>query len=172
MRRVLIPIAVVLGIIAGTIAAAASPTRPPDRPLPRPRPLPVTSSIPHPSTTTTTLAPVTTTAPTTTSTTRPAAPARITTTTSPVACPAADIIRATWPADAADQAIRIAYRESRCLGWPVSPTNCRGLFQLYSGWDALYRELGLDPANWADPWTNSTVAAEIYRRSGWGPWAL
>lgn len=172
MRRVWIFLAIVAGIIVGTITAVAAP---PDLPntTPRPRPVPVTSTPgPSTTTTTTTVPPTTTTVPTP-STTRPAAPVQVTPSApTTVPCPAADIIRATWPADAADRAIQIAYRESRCLGSPVSPTNCRGLFQLYSGWDALYRELGLDPANWADPWTNSTVAAEIYRRAGWGPWAL
>lgn len=165
MRRVLSVLAFLLGV--ALLSLLASSCSPPERPLAHSPPI---SS----STSTTSTSSSTTTSTSTTSTTIPTPPTSppAPRTTSSALCPAAETIAQTWPPEAVARAIEIAYRESRCLGYPVSSTGCRGLFQLYRGWDALYIELGLDPANWADPWTNSTVAAEIYRRSGWNPWHL
>ena len=84
------------------------------------------------------------------------------------------IIRAVWPSDLADEAVRIATRESNLVP-TVRNSCCFGLFQIYFGanrssltaWSissasALY-----------DPEVNAFAAYAMYLRAGgWGPWGM
>ncbi|MGE0139336.1 MAG: LysM peptidoglycan-binding domain-containing protein [Ilumatobacteraceae bacterium] len=122
----------------------------------------------------------TTTARTSTNTTKPtvttAAPT--TTVTIPRRTYTADeveaIIRAAWPDDLEDEAIRIARRESN-LQPTAHNSCCYGLFQIYfnvhKGW---LKALGItSPQQLMDPEIAAHAAYALYQRNGgWGPWAL
>jgi len=128
----------------------------------------------------------TTTSTTTTSTTSTSSSTSTTTTTTTVApiqrpanlttgageCALAELIHQYFdPYGEGAWAVQIAYRESRCQPDARSSTNCLGTFQVCSPLhDQIYRDLGLDPANWSDAETNIKVAAELYRRAGKQPW--
>lgn len=84
-----------------------------------------------------------------------------------------EIIRAVWPDDSEEHALRIAYRESR---WVPTVRNacCYGLFQIhYAAHRAWLATFGVtSPAQLLDATTNATVALALYRAAGWGPWQL
>jgi len=82
------------------------------------------------------------------------------------------IIRAVWPDNLEDEAIRIATRESNLV---PSARNfcCIGLFQIY--WNVHQRWLtaaGITSAAMLkDPQVNAYAAYLMYQRAGgWGPW--
>ena len=129
----------------------------------------------------TTAAPATTALPTTAPATT-AAP----TTTTPVQLPTAPsraeaeaIIREVWPAELADEAVRIAIRESR-LWAHAENWCCVGLFQIY--WEVHDVWLGsvgvTERVQLFDARTNVVAAYALYQRAeaaygdGWSPWAL
>ena len=140
----------------------------------------------------TTAAPATTNAPATGSPPAPVADesptttAAATTTATPVRLPTAPsrdtaeaIIREIWPAELADEAVRIAIRESN-LWANAQNWCCVGLFQIY--WevhDSWLDDLGItDRAQLFDARTNVRAAYALYQRAevaygdGWSPWAL
>jgi len=119
----------------------------------------------------TTAAPATTAAPTTTTPVRlPTAPSR---------AEAEAIIREVWPAELADEAVRIAIRESN-LWANAQNWCCVGLFQIY--WevhDAWLGSVGVtERVQLFDARTNVVAAYALYQRAeaaygdGWSPWAL
>lgn len=79
-----------------------------------------------------------------------------------------DMIRAVWPPEFADRAVRIAYRESRFQPH-VRTWCCYGIFQIHR--QHLAR-LGLTSVDQLyDPLTNVVAAYHLYQLDGWGPWA-
>ncbi len=124
----------------------------------------VTTAKPAP----TTAAPTTTKPPTTT------APPTTTPKTNWTRAEVEAIIRATWPDDLENEAVRIATRESN-----LTPTAknfcCYGLFQIYfdvhKSWLA---QMGITSAQQLlDPRINAYAAVALYNRAaGWGPWKL
>jgi len=125
---------------------------------------PATTAVP-------TTAPATTAAPTTTTPVRlPTAPSR---------AEAEAIIREVWPAELADEAVRIAIRESN-LWANAQNWCCVGLFQIY--WevhDAWLGSVGVtERVQLFDARTNVVAAYALYQRAeaaygdGWSPWAL
>ena len=130
-----------------------------------------TKSTGPPSTT----APATTAAPSppktqaTTTTTAAAAPAPPANTYSKAEVEA--IIRSIWPADQADQAVRIAKRESNLVP-TVRNWCCYGLFQIYFKMNQpTLAAIGVtSPDQLYDPRVNAEAAYAIYQRSGWAPW--
>jgi len=125
---------------------------------------PATTAVP-------TTAPATTAAPTTTTPVRlPTAPSR---------AEAEAIIREVWPAELADEAVRIAIRESN-LWANAQNWCCVGLFQIY--WevhDAWLGSVGVtERVQLFDARTNAVAAYALYQRAeaaygdGWSPWAL
>lgn len=125
---------------------------------------PATTAVP-------TSAPATTAAPTTTTPVRlPTAPSR---------AEAEAIIREVWPAELADEAVRIAIRESN-LWANAQNWCCVGLFQIY--WevhDAWLGSVGVtERVQLFDARTNVVAAYALYQRAeaaygdGWSPWAL
>lgn len=83
------------------------------------------------------------------------------------------IIRDVWPDDIEDQALAIAFRESRLV--PTARNSCCfGLFQIHyaahRGWLAQFGVTS--PTDLLDPSTNAVVAFALYQAAGWGPWAL
>jgi Putative peptidoglycan binding domain/Transglycosylase SLT domain len=87
-----------------------------------------------------------------------------------------DMIRAIWPDDLEDRALRIAYRESRYDPSVTSSTGCcRGVFQIHwpvhKSW--LIEQGVTSPDQLFDAETNIRMAYVLYQRSGgWGPWSL
>lgn len=84
------------------------------------------------------------------------------------------IIRAVWPDELEDRAVRIAMRESRLVP-TVRNACCFGLFQIH--WLAhrswLTSDFGVTrPEQLYDPTLNATVALALYEAAGWGPWSL
>ena len=101
--------------------------------------------------------------------TRPATPAPPANTYSKADVEA--IIRSIWPADQADQAVRIAKRESNLVP-TVRNWCCYGLFQIYFKMNqpALASVGVTAPEQLYDPRVNAEAAYAIYQRSGWAPW--
>lgn len=100
----------------------------------------------------------------------------------PIAEPVGDtesIIRAVWPDELEDKAVRIAKRESGPdLVVTAHNSCCFGLFQVYfrvhRAWLADYGVF--QPSDLYDPFVNATVAYVLYQRAlaaygnGWQPW--
>lgn len=87
-------------------------------------------------------------------------------------CAHADLIRSIW-GDAAEWAIGIAMRESRCSPGEVSPTGCMGLFQVCLPLhNHRFIAVGCDPSQWADPTCNVKAAYRLYQENGTDPWAF
>jgi LysM repeat protein len=125
---------------------------------------------PPPTPTTTVRPPTTTRAVRSTSPGAPApAPARAPVTADQVVA----MIREIWPAELADRAIAIAYRESRHRPEAYNGRCCYGVFQIYwnvhRSWMAAH---GVTSVNQLyDARTNILMAYQIYQRAGgWGPW--
>lgn len=83
-----------------------------------------------------------------------------------------DIIRAVWPDNLEDRAVRIAYRESRLTNH-VRTWCCFGLMQIHK---IHLRWLGPLLGIWTveqlyDPWLNAQAGYALYQRDGWSPWA-
>lgn len=84
------------------------------------------------------------------------------------------IIRAVWPGDLADEAVRIATRESNLVP-TVRNSCCFGLFQIYFGANrASLTAWGISSASALyDPEVNAFAAYAMYLRAGgWGPWGM
>jgi hypothetical protein len=125
----------------------------------------------------TTAAPKPTTPPTTKApaTTAPKATAPPTTAAPPVnhysAAEVETIIRSVFPADQADEAVRVASRESHLV-----PTArnwcCYGLFQIYfKANQSTLAAIGITSAEQLfDPTLNAEAAYMLYQRNGWAPW--
>jgi hypothetical protein len=81
------------------------------------------------------------------------------------------IIRSIWPADQADEAVRIARRESNLVP-TVRNWCCYGLFQIYFKMNqTTLAALGVtSPEQLYDPRVNAEAAYAMYQRSGWAPW--
>ena len=131
---------------------------------------PPTTATPttEPPTTAQTTAPATTEPPATTeqATTVPPAP--------PAPGEIEQIIRAVWPDDLEEQALRVAWRESGYNPWAQNFC-CSGLFQIYYDVHASWlADLGIDSVeDLYDPQLNATVAYALYQRSGgWEPWRM
>lgn len=84
-----------------------------------------------------------------------------------------DMIRAIWPDDLENQALRIAYRESRYQPGVTSSTGCcHGVFQIHEvhfGWMRAHGVTSVSQLFNAE--TNIRMAYELYKRNGWAPWA-
>jgi hypothetical protein len=129
----------------------------------------------------TTAAPKVTTTPAPKATTPPTtkAPATTTTTAAALAPPpnayskddVEAIIRSVFPADQADQAVRIATRESNLVP-TVRNWCCFGLFQIYFQMNQkTLAAIGVTSAEQLyDPRVNAEAAYAIWQRSGWAPW--
>ncbi len=84
------------------------------------------------------------------------------------------IIRAVWPSDLSDEAVRIATRESNLIP-TVRNSCCYGLFQIYFGANrASLTAWGISSASALyDPEVNAFAAYAMYLRAGgWGPWGM
>jgi hypothetical protein len=139
---------------------------------------PVTTAAKKPATTAA-AAPKPTSPPTTRpapTTTRPPP----TTTTEAVAAPPANtyskadveaIIRSVFPPEEADEAVRIATRESHLVP-TVRNWCCYGLFQIYFEMNrTTLAAIGVtSPERLYDPTVNAQAAYAIFQRSGWAPW--
>jgi hypothetical protein len=83
------------------------------------------------------------------------------------------LIRAAWPDDSEDEAVRIATRESR-LQPGARNSCCYGLFQIH--WQAHRSWLvamGIaTSAQLLDAQTNIRAALALYQAAGWSPWTL
>jgi hypothetical protein len=81
------------------------------------------------------------------------------------------IIRSVWPANLADEAVRIATRESN-LRAAAHNWCCYGIFQIYFAMNRpALASVGVTEATQLfDPLVNATAAYAIYLRDGWGPW--
>jgi hypothetical protein len=81
------------------------------------------------------------------------------------------IIRSVWPAELADEAVRIAKRESN-LRAGAHNWCCYGIFQIYFAMNRpVLASIGVTEAvQLFDPLVNATAAYAIYLRSGWAPW--
>jgi hypothetical protein len=90
----------------------------------------------------------------------------------PSGCAYAPLIRSVWGPDA-DQAIAIAWRESRCQPDAYNPSGSAGLFQLMMPLHAdLFTAVGCPADAWADARCNVLAAHALFEAAGWGPWAL
>jgi hypothetical protein len=70
----------------------------------------------------------------------------------------------------ADEALRIAFCESRFNPTDVSSAGAVGVFQIRTvdhGWRVKKIKHGKDLF---DPWTNVQVAHDIFKHQGWRPW--
>jgi hypothetical protein len=81
------------------------------------------------------------------------------------------IIRSVFPAEAADEAVRIATRESNLVP-TVRNWCCYGLFQIYFKMNKkTLAAIGVTtPEQLYDPVVNTQAAYLIFQRSGWAPW--
>lgn len=84
-----------------------------------------------------------------------------------------EMIRSVWPAELANWAVRIAYRESRFQPH-VKTWCCYGVFQIHKiHLEWLCPQLGICTiAQLYDPLTNVQAAYALYQRDGKGPWSL
>jgi len=129
------------------------------------------------TTTASTTPPTTKAAPTTTD--PPTTPAPPTTAAAAVAPPSNSyskedveaIIRSVFPAEEADEAVRIARRESNLVP-TVRNWCCYGLFQIYFDMNKkTLAPLGITSAEQLyDPVVNTQAAYVLFQRSGWAPW--
>ncbi len=125
----------------------------------------------------TTAAPKPTTPPSTKApaTTAPKATAPPTTAAPPVnhysAAEVETIIRSVFPADQADEAVRVASRESHLVP-TVRNWCCYGLFQIYfKANQSTLAAIGITSAEQLfDPTLNAEAAYMLYQRNGWAPW--
>lgn len=120
--------------------------------------------------TTTTVKATTTTAKVTTTTVKTLPPPKKSYTRAEVEA----IIRAVWPDQLEDEAVRIATRESN-LQPGVRNFCCIGLFQIYySVHKTWLAQIGITSADQLyDPLVNAHAAYMLYQRAGgWGPWKL
>lgn len=79
------------------------------------------------------------------------------------------MIREVWPANLADRAVAIAYRESRFVP-TVRTWCCFGVFQIHK---IHLAGLGLTSVEQLyDPRINIEAAYRLYQAAGWGPWNL
>jgi transglycosylase-like protein with SLT domain len=69
----------------------------------------------------------------------------------------------------ADEAMRIAFCESRFDPNDVSGAGAVGIFQIRTV-DHGWRVKKVHGKDLTDPWTNVRVAHHIYEHQGWGPW--
>jgi hypothetical protein len=85
-----------------------------------------------------------------------------------------DMIRAIWPDDLENEALRIAWRESTYRPGVTSPTGCcHGVFQIHEVHFSWMRAFGVTTVEQLfDAETNIRMAYELYKRNGWGPWRL
>ena len=83
-------------------------------------------------------------------------------------------IRDIWPDDSEAWALSIVWRESRCDENAVSPTGCRGLWQVALPLHAdLFAAQGLDwQTSWNDPVANTRAALLLFQSSGTSPWRM
>ncbi len=81
------------------------------------------------------------------------------------------IIRSVFPVEEADEAVRIAKRESNLVP-TVRNWCCFGLFQIYfEANKKTLAPLGITSAEQLfDPWVNTQAAYVLFQRSGWAPW--
>ena len=118
--------------------------------------------------------------PTSPPTTRPAPTTTVAPTTTTEAAPPANtyskadveaIIRTVFPAEQADEAVRIATRESNLVP-TVRNWCCYGLFQIYFQMNKkTLAAIGVtSPEQLYDPTINAQAAYAIFQRNGWGPW--
>jgi hypothetical protein len=72
-----------------------------------------------------------------------------------------------WPDELADEALAVAWCESRWSPGAVGDGGSSlGLFQLWGGW---FGAVGLPLERWADPVVNAAAALRVLeRRGGWG----
>lgn len=84
-----------------------------------------------------------------------------------------EIIRAVWPDDLEDWAVRIAYRESRFQP-DAHNSCCHGIFQIhFRAHQSWLDDYGVhQPSDLYDPSVNATVALALYQQTGPGPWNL
>jgi hypothetical protein len=123
--------------------------------------------------------PTTRAAPTTTDPPATAPPTEPPTTEAVVAPPANGyskagveaIIRSIFPAEEADEAVRIATRESNLIP-TVRNWCCYGLFQIYFNVNKkTLASIGVtSPEQLYDPTINTQAAYLMFQRSGWAPW--
>jgi len=128
-----------------------------------------TTAAPKPSNPPTTKAAPATTAPAPTAppTTEAAAPPANTYSKADVEA----IIRSVFPADEADEAVRVATRESNLVP-TVRNWCCYGLFQIYFKMNKkTLATIGVTSAEQLyDPMVNTQAAYLLFQRSGWAPW--
>jgi hypothetical protein len=159
-----------------TPATTAAPKKTTTTPATTAKKAPATTAAPKAT------SPSTTRAPATTAATQPPTTKAPATTAPPAAAPPANsyskadveaIIREIWPADLADEAVRIATRESNLVP-TVRNWCCYGLFQIYFEMNKkTLSGLGITAAEQLyDPRVNATAAYAMYQRSGWAPWKL
>jgi hypothetical protein len=81
------------------------------------------------------------------------------------------IIRSVFPPEEADEAVRVASRESNLVP-TVRNWCCFGLFQIYFEVNRkTLAALGItEAAQLFDPWVNTQAAYALFQRSGWAPW--
>jgi hypothetical protein len=128
-----------------------------------------TTAAPKPTNPPTTKAPATTAPPTTAPPTTEAVVAPPENTYSKADVEA--IIRSVFPAEEADEAVRIARRESNLVP-TVRNWCCYGLFQIYFKMNQkTLAPIGITSAEQLyDPVLNAQAAYAIFQRSGWAPW--
>ena len=94
----------------------------------------------------------------------------------PAPAPVTDVeglIRAAWPDDSENEAVRIATRESR-LQPGARNSCCFGLFQInFAPHRAWLAGMGVTSAGQLlDAQTNINAALALYQAAGWSPWTL
>jgi len=94
----------------------------------------------------------------------------------PAPAPVTDVeslIRAAWPDDSEQEAVRIATRESR-LQPGARNACCFGLFQIhFAAHRAWLAGMGVTSAGQLlDAQTNISAALALYQAAGWAPWTL
>ena len=94
----------------------------------------------------------------------------------PAPAPVTDVeglIRAAWPDDSENEAVRIATRESR-LQPGARNACCFGLFQInFAPHRAWLAGMGVTSAGQLlDAQTNINAALALYQAAGWSPWTL
>ena len=81
------------------------------------------------------------------------------------------LIRQMWPADSADKALDVAWRESNYLAAADNGWCCLGVFQInYASHQRRLAARGLGRNGLFDARVNIEIALEIFREQGWSPW--
>jgi len=89
-----------------------------------------------------------------------------------VRCQVEPLIREIWQTDV-EWALRIAWRESRCVPSARNPSGSSGIFQLQLPLhNDLLRAAGCTPADWDIPSCNIRAAWLLYQGAGRRPWHL